>query len=423
MANEFKAEVSQNEYLPSGSGEVNAILTVTAGEGASTTANRTFGIICDTSGSMEGPKIDAAKDAMTKLVGMLPPSCSFFIVTGCHQASVVFPVATATPENKHSAVAAIAGIAAKGATKMSTWLQAALQEFKTTPEGVRQALLLTDGQNDTADAKSLKAALDSCAGVFQCDCRGVGTDWRVDQLRQIADKLLGTTDIIPVPQQIGPDFKAILEKALGKNISDLQLRLWTVPGAEVKFCKEVSPEIVDLSQRFRQREQNVREYATGAWGGGESRDFHFCIKVKPGSPGESLVVGQVTLVHFQGGAESKLAEARIRAVWTGDAAMSTKINPMVAHYTGQVELAQSIQAGLEARSRGDDAMATTLLSKAVRIAALSGNEATCDLLKAVVDVQDAEKGTIVLKRAVPKEDEMALETRSLKTSRIPKYRD
>src|SRR5579884_1673027 len=237
MANEFKAEVFQNEYLPSGSGEVNAIVTVTAGEGPSSgsTTDRTFGIICDSSGSMQGAKLNAVKDAMAKLVGMLPSNCSFFIVTGCHLATVVFPVATATPENKRSAVVAIEGIVAKGATKMSTWLNAALQEFKSTPGGVRQALLLTDGQNDTADAKSLNAVLDSCTGIFQCDCRGVGTDWKVEQLRQIGDRLLGTTDIIPVPEQIGPDFKAILEKALGKNISDLQMRLWTIPGSEVKL--------------------------------------------------------------------------------------------------------------------------------------------------------------------------------------------
>ena len=423
MANEFKAEVFQNEYLPGGASEVNAILTVTAGEGSQAAAHRTFGIICDTSGSMEGAKIRAAKDAMSKLVGMLPATCSFFVVTGSHQASVIFPVAPASAENKQNAMAAIAEIPARGATKMSLWLNAALHEFKTTPEGVRQALLLTDGQNDTADARSLNAALDACAGVFQCDCRGIGTDWRVDQMRQISERLLGTVDIIPTPEQIGPDFRTILEKALGKTISDLSLRLWTVPGAEVKFCKEVSPDIVDLSKNLRLREPNVGEYSTGAWGDGEARDFHICVKVKPGSAGEELVVGQVTLVHTQGGNEIKLAEARIRAVWTTDVNMSTKINPMVAHYTGQVELAQSIQAGLEARGRGDLTSATTLLSKAVRIAALSGNEATTSLLQAVVDVQDAEKGTIVLKRDVAKEDEMALETRSLKTTRIPKYRD
>ena len=97
-----------------------------------------------------------------------------------------------------------------------------------------------------------------------------------------------------------------------------------------------------------------------------------------------------------------------------------RINPAVAHYTGQAELAQSIQEGLEARAKGDIEVATAKLGKAVKLAHESGNEATAKLLKTVVDVQDAPTGTVRLKREVAKEDAMALETRSTKTTRIPK---
>ena len=93
---------------------------------------------------------------------------------------------------------------------------------------------------------------------------------------------------------------------------------------------------------------------------------------------------------------------------------------MVAHYTGQAELAQSIQAGLDARAQGDTEKATALLGNAVKIAHESGNEATAKLLRQVVDVQDEEKGTVRLKDSVAKEDAMALETRSTKTARIAK---
>ena len=93
---------------------------------------------------------------------------------------------------------------------------------------------------------------------------------------------------------------------------------------------------------------------------------------------------------------------------------------MVAHYTGQSELADSIRKGLEARARGDDEKATALLGKAVQVAHQTGNEATAKLLRNVVDVQDAEAGTVKLKARVAKEDEMALDTRSTKTTRIPR---
>ena len=280
--------------------------------------------------------------------------------------------------------------------------------------------MLTDGQNDEMDALPLEKALAACDGVFQCDCRGVGTDWKVDQLRKVAAKLLGTTDIIPATAQIETDFQAILAKAMGKSVSDVFLRLWTPQGANVLYCKEVSPEIVDLTLRARQLKPQVRDYPTGAWGKNEARDFHFCIEVKPGAAGDEVLAGRASLLYSVAGVENKAAEARILAVWTDDEQKSTKIDRMVAHYTGQAELAQSIQEGLEARGQGDVERATALLGKAVKIAHESGNESTAKLLRSVVDIQDAETGTVRLKSAVAKEDEMALETRSTKTARIAK---
>ncbi len=421
MAGDFRAETFQNEYLPAGTGEVHAIMTVTAGEGtAAVAAPRLFGILCDVSGSMEGGKIVAAKAALGKLVELLPADSSFFIVTGADQANLICPVARADPPAKQRAYAAIHAIRASGGTRISWWLRAALDQFRGAGGGIRQALLLTDGQNDLTDGTALEAALTQCEGVFQCDCRGVGTDWQVEQLRRIAGRLLGTTDIIPSPALIDTDFRAILAKALSKTVSDVSLRLWTPQGARVKFCKEVSPAIVDLTGRAREIKPQMREYPTGAWAKGESRDFHFCIMVAPGAVGDEVLAGRASLVYSEAGVENKVAEARVLAIWTDDEGKSTKINNVVAHYTGQAELAASIQEGLDARAQGDAERATVLLGKAVKLAHDSGNEATAKLLRRVVDVDDAEKGTVRLKGGVAKEDAMALETRSTKTARIVK---
>ena len=421
MAGEFRAETFQNEFLPAGAGEVHAIMTVTAGEGtAIAQGGRVFGILCDVSGSMEGGKMVAAKAAIAKIVDLLPPDCSFFVVTGAEQGRLICPIARADASAKANAHAALRNVRAFGGTHISSWLQTALTQFQAGPQGIRQALLLTDGQNDPTDGVALNQVLKQCEGVFQCDCRGVGTDWRVEQLRMIAGALLGTTDIIRSPAEMEGDFQAILKTSLGKTVSDVFLRLWTPQGAHVKFCKEVSPEIVDLTARAREIKPQLREYPTGAWGKGESRDFHFCIELAPGAVGDEVLAGRASLVYLAQGVENKVAEARILAVWTEDEAKSTRIDHVVAHYTGQAELAQSIQAGLEAREHGDLDRATTLLGKAVKIANDSGNEATAKLLRRVVDVEDAEKGTVRLKQAVDKEDSMALETRSTKTARIPK---
>jgi len=418
----FKAEVYQNQYLAQGAKEVHAIMTVVA-DGATTMvspAGRLFGIICDTSGSMDGGKIRAAKAAMASLINLIPDDASFFVVTGSQEAVVRFPASPATPQNRAQAIESIRAIDANGGTTISKWLLRARSEFAKMPAASRQAVLLTDGENEPTDEPILNEALALCEGAFQCDCRGVGTDWKVAELKKIAGRLLGTTDIIASPQLIEADFSAILQKAMSKAISDVSLRLWTPSGARVLFCKEVSPEIVDLTGRAKQVKPQIQDFPTGSWAGNESRDYHFCIEVKPGVVGDEMLAGRASLVASVGGVETKLSEARILAIWTDDEAQSTKIERHVAHYTGQAELAQSIQEGLEARASGNTDVATAKLGKAVKIAYESGNEATAKLLRTIVDVENPAEGTVRLKRAVAKEDEMALETRSTKTSRITK---
>jgi len=417
---QFKAEVFQNAYIPQGADEVNAIMTVTVDGGATlgSSGEKLIGIVCDTSGSMEGGKIHAAKDAIVRLVWMLPQDTTFFVIAGGEIGELIVPSVRATNDNKQRAIAAIKKMKAIGGTCISTWLARALDQFAGAPGAIRQCILLTDGENEKQDEPLLEGLLDACEGQFQCECRGVGSDWKVEELRKISGRLLGSTDIITRPDLIEADFKEILARALSKEVSDVALRLWTPLGARVRFCKQVSPDIVDLTSRARQPKAQVFDYPTGAWGKAESRDYHFCIEVKPGEVGDEMLAGRASLVVTTAGVENKVAEARILAVWTDDESKSTKIDRRVAHYTGQAELAQSIQEGLEARGRGDDEVATALLGKAVRLAHESGNEATTKLLRKVVDVDNEEQGTVRLKRQVTKEDAMALETRSTKTSRI-----
>ena len=114
--------------------------------------------------------------------------------------------------------------------------------------------------------------------------------------------------------------------------------------------------------------------------------------------------------------------ALVRAIWTDDERLSTRINREVAHYTGQAELAEVIAEGLAARDGGDQATATVKLGRAVQIAHQAGNGDTVRLLQKVVDVDDPNTGTVRLKRQVEKADEMALDVRSTRTVRVNRDR-
>ena len=118
-------------------------------------------------------------------------------------------------------------------------------------------------------------------------------------------------------------------------------------------------------------------------------------------------------------AARSLAPGLVKARWSDDAALTARINPEVAHYTGQAELASVIQEGLAAKAAGDEATATVKLGRAV--AARRRRPATRrrpSRLRSVVEIDDEEQGTVRLKRNADKLDEMALDTASTKTTRV-----
>lgn len=417
----FQCQLAHNQYLARGADLVHAVLSIAATPdvvGSATGRTLVEGFIVDCSGSMEGEKIRNARAATEAAIELLREDAWFFIVGGSNTGTLVFSLAQASPQNKALARAAVRKLKANGGTVMSTWLRLALQEFQKKPGTIHHALMLTDGRNDGEAEAKLTEILEKCEGEFQCDVRGVGTDWRPNQLRLISGKLLGTLDLIPKPTDIQADFARVIESALGKAVADVFLRLWTPVGASVEFCKLVYPEKVDLTPRGRQDANNprVRDYPTGAWGE-EKRDYHICLRVKPGNLGQRMCAGRASLVLTDRGQETKVSETMILVLWTDDEAQSAIINPAVAHYTGQAELAEVIQQGLKARATGNEVQATALLGRAVQIAAQTNPE-TMKLLRRVVQIEDERQGTVRLLKGVNKEDEFALDTRSMRTARL-----
>jgi len=418
--NRFTADVYQNEYLPADGTEVNAIVTIASAGGAGPTqqAEAAEIVIVDTSGSMSAPraKINAARDATGAAIDCIRDGVAFAVIAGAETARVVYPkggsLVPASETTRAEASVAAARLRTDGGTAIGSWLTLARELFATAPGRVCHAILLTDGENQHETPEHLDAVLASCEGRFQCDCRGVGTDWQVSELRRIASALLGTVDIIADPADMASDFRSMIEAAMGKATRSISLRVWTPQGAHVAFVRQVAPTIEELTDRATEVNALTSDYPTGTWGE-ESRDYHLCINVQPRNLGDEMLCGRASLVE----GDEVHGQALIKATWTDDQQLSTRINREVAHYTGQAELADCIQDGLEARKTGDQATATFKLGRAVQLSSESGNDGTLKLLQAVVDVDDAATGTVRLRSQVADADEMALDTRSTKTVR------
>lgn len=437
---QFSVDVYQNEYLPEGGREVNAIATVTSTGGgtvgsavsaphlysAGQTPDAAVAIMVDCSGSMDYPptKMRGARDATAAAIDAVRDGVHFAVIGGTHVAREVYPgngrLAVADAGTREQAKQALRKLSAGGGTAIGTWLRLADRLLSSADVSIRHGIVLTDGRNEHESPEDLQASLDACAGRFTCDARGVGTDWEVKEVTGIASALLGTADIVADPSGLAADFTQMMEAAMGKEVADVSLRLWTPLGSEIKFVKQVAPTVEELTDRRTEAGPRAGDYPTGSWGD-ESRDYHICVEVPNAELGQEMLAARVSLIVPQpDGSAQTLSQGLVRAVWTDDMAASTSINPQVAHYTGQAELAQVIQQGLDARKSGDMDGATAKLGRAVQLASASGNEDTAKLLSKVVDVVDAVAGTVRLKARVAEADEMTLETRSTKTVRVKK---
>lgn len=421
----FTIQIDQNRYLPAGGRQVDAIVTVES-NGAPVMAGAAGGaaaevIIIDTSGSMDYPrnKMQAAIKAAQTAVDTLRDGVQFAVIAGSSRATLVYPgeerLVAADARTRGEAKAALGRLKASGGTAIGSWLSLANRLYTGHEAGIRHAILLTDGKNQHESPEQLDATLAECAGRFVCDCRGVGTDWEVAELRKVASAMLGSVDIVASPDDLEADFRAMTEAAMGKAVADVALRVWAPQSSTVRFVKQVLPTVEDLTGRRQAADALAGDYPLGAWGA-ESRDYHVCVEVPPGEVGREMRAAWVKLIV----GDQVVATANVLAEWTDDEAQSTRINPKVAHYTGQAELAENIQVGLQARKEGDLDTATARLGRAVALAHESGNEAIAGLLNKVVDVEDPATGTVRLKKNVDKADEMSLDTRSTKTVRTRK---
>ena len=428
---EFAATVYQNEFLPDGGTDVNAIVTVTcsgagtAGQtGSGAVGSRPVGeiIIVDTSGSMGHETMEAAKDGAQAALAEILDGTRFAVIAGTERATLVYPPVQSGPalavmdaSSREQAATAISGFRASGGTAIGSWLDLAGTVFASVPEVTqRHAILLTDGENGEQPGV-LDDAIQRATGYFQCDARGAGTDWKVEEMRRIATALLGTVDIIPSPAEMRDQFRAMMQTAMARGVADAQLRVWAPQGAQVLFVRQVAPTVEDLTDRRVEVNALTGGYPTGAWGD-ESRDYHVAVRLPAKAVGQEQLAARVQVAI----GEDVATQGLVKATWSNDSELTAKIDKQVAHYTGQTELASMIQEGLAAKAAGDDATATTKLGRAVQLAAETGNEEATSRLKKVVDVDDEKEGTVRLKKSIDKADEMALDTASTKTSRIKK---
>ncbi|WP_010245226.1 VWA domain-containing protein [Acetivibrio cellulolyticus] len=410
---DFKMSNYYNPYLPVMSRKVDAIISIEAKEkeealGLSDKQQIKEAIIfiIDTSGSMAGGKIENAIKTLHTCIDLLDDSCHFCILTFSESTTTIFPMEKSSIEAKEKAHILVADIKVYGGTKLSAPLNTASLVFAGYDDYLKIAYFVTDGNNSQSDINNLNLALKRNKGKFHLSCWGLGTDWNPKELKRIADNFAGTAEAITAPDEMASKFQKSLSELFSKSILKATLKLQVPKTIRINNIKQMSPEILDITEYLKTVDEKNYEISLGPWGQ-EIRDYHISFEVEPQEEGEEMLVCRPKISYITDNEEKTFDGQRVVITWTSRVDLSSKENEEVEHFKGQEELSITIRKGLDAKNMGDTEQATLLLGKAYKLANESGNDEATMRLKKVIEVLDESEGTVRLRSSGKLENKAA----------------
>ncbi len=216
----YDIRIDRHLIRPAGGSVRYALVSITAPEAPPKKGREPLhlALVLDRSGSMGGPKIVLAREAVRLALQSLKPADRFSLVAYDDQIEVVVESVQATAEARRNALAKLARIDARGSTDLHGGWAAGCGQLAAHlgAADVGRCLLLTDGLANVGIDDP--AQLVSLAGAARRDGRiatstfGVGADFDERLLRGMADASGGRFYFIERPAQI-PD---LLTSELGE---------------------------------------------------------------------------------------------------------------------------------------------------------------------------------------------------------------
>ncbi len=235
-------------FVPADVGtEMWAVLRVTVDEGPTDQRPPVHvGLVIDTSASMDGAAIEAARAAAAELVGSLHEGDRLTVVTFDSRAELVVPNLEIDDDTREACLEAIAAIEARGTTDLAAGLHTALGDLLPhTAEGrVTRIVVLSDGVPNEADSIPSAVAQASSAGIT-VTALGFGLDYDETLLASIAQQTGGTFHFLEAPEQLVPLFREENLRLQGIEAREMVLTLTTGPKVELR---EVVGQSIGLGQ-------------------------------------------------------------------------------------------------------------------------------------------------------------------------------
>lgn len=201
------------------------LLTVTPPVEAKQTGAKDIVLVADTSGSMQGKRMEQNKKALKYFVSALNPSDRFSIVEFNTDVEVFKPtLVQANPENKKAAVSFIDDLEARGGTNIGDALKNALTMLDQPSERPGYMVLMTDGEPTVGETtvpgllKSVHPKRDIRVFDF-----GVGYDVNTKLLNKLAEEHHGTAQYVEPDESLETSLASFYQKIRTPVLSNVKI--------------------------------------------------------------------------------------------------------------------------------------------------------------------------------------------------------
>jgi Ca-activated chloride channel family protein len=238
----LNTQLVQDKVLEGSPGQVAVAVTLTAAE-LPKAADRPkqavdLVIVLDRSGSMQGEKIEAARQAVQQLLQRLGPNDRLGVVTYENSVQLMSPLTAVNDANRGRLASAINQVYADGGTNLGGGLQQGIDLFLGTPDEGRQRklILISDGlaNHGITDPQALgRMAAAATDHHFAVSTVGVGLDFNELLMTTIADHGTGRYYFLENAFAFAQVFEKEFQNARQVAAADVQIRLPLVKGVRL----------------------------------------------------------------------------------------------------------------------------------------------------------------------------------------------
>src|SRR5213592_113754 len=242
----MQCTVNRAHLKPNSGTSVYVAVDLTPSAAAIAGRNRSISLAIDSSGSMDGEKIDQAKAAALGLLKQLRPTDQISIVSFSDTVTVQLPMSRVG--NSREIAAAVKAISVSGLTSMYAGLEAAFQQARRGAQEagiVNRVILLTDGNptvGKTDGREFVSLAQNMREAGITITAIGIGTDYNESLLQKVAESAGGLWHHIDAGKGDLPQvFQDQAAQMAGTVVSNPELKVSIMPGSELADAYSVKP--------------------------------------------------------------------------------------------------------------------------------------------------------------------------------------